>query len=487
MSKPAQPAWRPTIEALQAHGPAVALASDSQQTSYAQLNGRAEAISHALTDGGIQAGDRVALLSAGRGHDEAAGLLGILLSGAVVVPLNHDAPAARLATLLVTAGCRAIVHDEPSAARVRDIELPDPPLRVEMDDEGFVLASIGVAADTDIEADPSIACVLHTSGSSGAPKAVPMRWQGIDAFTHWMTTLTKLGEQDRVLRVAELSFDLAWFDHLATFRAGATLLTMSRRKLATGRSIAEQIRTLQPSVIYGVPSLFIKLCAAWPKTETLPSSLRTICFAGEVFPPSELERLAERAPQARLFNLFGPTETNVCTFHEVDRSKLDGRSELPIGVATPYAECRLVDTHDGSALIEGAGIGELVVRGPTALGGECRTRDRVERAADGLFYFRGRLDRMIKIRGYRVDPSEVEAALCEHALVRQAAVLARQHPRLGTQLSAYVAAESDIDGRTLRAHLATQLPSYMVPQQLEVLPQLPVTANGKIDYAALSA
>ncbi|MFP6685243.1 MAG: AMP-binding protein, partial [Polyangiaceae bacterium] len=139
MSEPAVPTngWRPSLKALAARGEAVALQSDGETTTYAQLAGRAEAIANALLDAGVQTGDHVALLSAGRGHDEAAGLLGVILAGGVVVPLHHGAPRAQIANVMRAANCRAIVHDEKSADHVRDIGAPDPPLRVELDDEGF--------------------------------------------------------------------------------------------------------------------------------------------------------------------------------------------------------------------------------------------------------------------------------------------------------------------------------------------------------------
>lgn len=487
MSEPAglTSGWRPSLRTLAARGEAVALRSDRENTTYAQLAGRAEAIANALLDAGTQTGDHVALLSAGRGHDEAAGLLGVILAGGVVVPLHHGAPRAQIAKVIKAANCRAIVHDEKSADHVRNIGAPDPPLRIELDDEGFVLASLGVVADAIGPPSPGVACILYTSGSTGVPKAVPLRWEGIDAFTSWMMKITQLGPRDRVLRVAELSFNLAWFDHLAAFRSGSTLLTMSRRQLSTARSIADQVRLLAPTVVYSVPSFFMKLCAGWPKHEGLPNELHTICFAGDIFPPSDLLALAHRAPSARLFNLFGPTETNVCTFHEVDRSSLDGQRETPIGTPTPYADCRLVDPSDPKIIIEGEGTGELIVRGPTVLEGECPTRDRVKRAKDGLFYFRGRLDRMVKIRGYRVDPSEVEAALCAHPRVRRAAVLANEHPRLGIQLTAFVAADNEADPQSIRAHLTEHLPSYMAPQRLVLRTELPLTKNGNVDYGAL--
>jgi acyl-coenzyme A synthetase/AMP-(fatty) acid ligase len=345
-------------------------------------------------------------------------------------------------------------------------------------------------------ADHALAAVLHTSGSTGTPKPVPIAWAGLDAFTAWTNTLLDLGPADRVLRVAELVFDLAWFDHLATWRAGATLCLMSRRDLTSGAALKAAIGALQPTVIYGVPSMFMKLCAALSPGEALPASVRAILFAGEVFPPRELALLAERAPHAALYNFFGPTETNVCTFHPVRRDALDGTSEVPIGRPCPFAACRLVD--DSGATIEGAGTGELVVSGPTTVGGgPYATRDRVQRDAEGTLWFRGRIDRMVKVRGYRVEPGEVEAALAKHPEVRAAAVIVAPDPRLGNTLRAAVTvrpggalavlpAGDPTAERALRGYLAERLPPYMVPERVHVLEELPLTTTGKIDYSALA-
>ncbi|MEJ7734625.1 MAG: AMP-binding protein [Polyangiaceae bacterium] len=345
--------------------------------------------------------------------------------------------------------------------------------------------------------DHALAAVLHTSGSTGTPKPVPIGWAGLDAFTGWTNALLDLGPADRVLRVAELVFDLAWFDHLATWRAGATLCLMSRRDLTGGGALKAAIAALQPTVIYGVPSMFMKLCAALPAGETLPASVRAILFAGEVFPPRELAQLAERAPGAALYNFFGPTETNVCTFHAVAREALDGAREVPIGRPCPYAACHLVDEH--GATLSGAGTGELVVSGPTTVGGgPYATRDRVQRDADGTLWFRGRIDRMVKVRGYRVEPGEVEAALARHPEVRAAAVVVVDDPRLGKSLRGAVTvrdggelaalpAGDPAAERALRGYLAERLPPYMVPERLRVLGELPLTTTGKIDYAALAA
>ncbi|XXX77903.1 AMP-binding protein [Sorangium sp. So ce134] len=506
--------YRLRAEDLAARGGAVALASRGAAVTYAELAARAAAVGAALAGAGVRPGDRVALLSSGRAHDEPVALAGVLAAGAVAVPLDATAPPARLGRIARARGCRALVLDAAAAGLAGgiDAELGGGLARVELDAEGRVLRGAapagaggaagvahaggeGGASGEGGAGAQDLACILHTSGSTGEPKPVPITWAGLDAFTAFCIDLIGLAPGDRVLRVAELVFDLAWFDHLATFRAGATLATMARRDLASGRALRDAVAALAPTVIYGVPSMFMKLVAALPAAGVdapagaLSPPVRAILFAGEVFPPRELAALAARAPGAALYNLYGPTETNVCTFHRVDRAALDGVSEVPIGVACPYAACALLalDADDEPGrVIEGPGTGELVVSGPTTVGGgPYRARDRVERKADGLFYFRGRIDRMVKIRGYRVEPAEVEAALASHPAVRQAAVIAVEDARLGKALRGFVALGGDADERALRMHLAERLPPYMVPEKIVTLDELPRTPTGKIDYRAL--
>lgn len=468
------------LEELAAFGARTALRGAQGELSYATFAERAGAVTEALSRAGVGAGEPVGLLSRGRGFDEAVGLIGILASGRVVIPLDSSSPAQRLAHILGSRGARVVVRDSGAALR---------------EGEGaVVLGADGGVSDvvaTTLALAPGggdasgLACVLHTSGSTGTPKPVPITWAGLDAFTTWAAELAGLGPDDRVLRVAELIFDLAWFDHLATLRAGATLSLLTRRELLSGKSVVEAIRRLAPTVVYGVPSLFMKLSAALGEAPLVPCP-RVVYFAGEVFPPKELLAFSQRVPEARLVNLFGPTETNVCTYHEVSRADLDGERETPIGRACPYAACEL-RAEDGSVVL-GPGEGELVVTGPTAVGGgPYATRDRVSRGRDGLFYFRGRLDRVLKIRGFRVDPGDVEAHLAAHPAVHQAAVIPREDPRLGLGLVAFVATDGALEEGELRAFLAERLPPYMLPEQVVALPELPRTATGKVDYAALGA
>lgn len=473
-----------------AHGDRLALFGKTDSLTYAALGARAQLVANALATLDVAPGEPVGLVSLGRAFDEAVGLAGIALQGAVIVPLDASAPPARWAAIAQARHMRVFVHDEPARALVEQAgQIAGRSVaRVGLRPTGDI-AEVSPGGTTDVQPtlDPALACILHTSGTTGGPKPVPITWAGLDAFTGFMIELVGLSEHDRVLRVAELVFDLSWFDHLATWRAGATLCTMARRDLTTGKALFAAMKTLQPSVVYGVPSMFMKLGSVCGENDWQPAP-RAILYAGEVFPPRELASFAAKVPTSRLWNLYGPTETNVCTYYAVDRARLDGSRETPIGLACPYAHCSLVEEGDRDIVIEGVGIGELVVAGPTTVGGgPYATGDRVERKDDGHYYFRGRLDRMVKIRGYRVEPGEVEAALEKHPAVRQAAVLAYEDERLGKTLRAFVAMHPalDVDERVLRVFLAEQLPAYMIPERVSLLEELPRTVTGKVDFRAL--
>jgi acyl-coenzyme A synthetase/AMP-(fatty) acid ligase len=477
---------------FEARGDTPALVGQGATTSYLELGRSAQAVADRLAALGVGPGDPVAIVSGARAHDEAVGLCGILFRGAVAVPLDATAPPQRLAGIASARGVRALVVDEAAVALADAMDGAGAPFtRVVLDGDGQIASAVQAPVSVrHVPRDPMVACILHTSGSTGTPKPVPITWAGLDAFTSWAVALIQLTPKDRVLRVAELVFDLAWFDHIGCFRTGATLCTMGRRDMASGRALRDAMAKLGPTVVYGVPSMFMKLGSALPQGALVTPAPRVVFFAGEVFPPRELKAFAERLPQqTRLFNLYGPTETNVCTYEEVDRATLDGVRETPIGRPCPYALCKLVAEDGTGSLIRGPGVGELVVEGPTAVeGGPYATRDRVERGADGLFYFRGRIDRMVKIRGYRVEPGEVEAALCTHPAVQQAAVITHEDARLGKMLRGFVAVREGAEGATerdLRMYLAEQLPPYMVPERIAVLSELPRTATGKIDYGAL--
>jgi acyl-coenzyme A synthetase/AMP-(fatty) acid ligase len=221
--------------------------------------------------------------------------------------------------------------------------------------------------------------------------------------------------------------------------------------------------------------------------------LHTLLFAGEPFPVKHVRLLRERFPTLRMFNLYGPTETNVCAAFEVKQIDPQRVHPMPIGRAV-CGDSLSVRRSDGQEA--GAGeSGELIVRGPTLMNGYWghpapttgfhATGDRVRRLADGNLEYVGRLDQMLKVRGYRVEPGEVEAALLAHHRIRAAAVTAARSSE-GMVLIAFVLADHPQPGVVaLKQHCAGLLPRYMIPHRFRFVDAMPQTANGKLDRTAL--
>jgi acyl-coenzyme A synthetase/AMP-(fatty) acid ligase len=240
-----------------------------------------------------------------------------------------------------------------------------------------------------------------------------------------------------------------------------------------------------------------------------PRALRTLFFAGEVFPIAQLRRLRRALPGVRLANLFGPTETNVCTWYEVPEELPDERVlPVPIGKACEHLETFVLG-DDGREIREPGVEGTLfakggnlmlgywndpaktaAVLGPDPRGGPglvCNTGDRVKLLPDGDYEYRGRRDHMVKTRGYRVELGEIEATLAAHPAVREAVAVPLPDTAIGNRIVASVVprAGTNVDVRALRAFVGGRVPSYMVPAAIEVREELPRTSTGKADRAVL--
>ncbi|MEX2112180.1 MAG: AMP-binding protein, partial [Pirellulales bacterium] len=236
------------------------------------------------------------------------------------------------------------------------------------------------------------------------------------------------------------------------------------------------------------------------------SRLRTVLFAGEVFPIKHLRLLKEQLPHPRYFNLYGPTETNVCTSYEIPTTISPARSDpYPIGKTCSHLESRVVDA-DGRDVPPGD-EGELCITGPGVTSGywglDELTRNAFLNAADGKqwyrtgdlvvadpadgFIYRGRRDRMVKKRGYRVELGEIEACLYQHPAIRQAAVIAIADEDEGLRVKAFVSTHQGekLSIIALKRFCSERIPLYMVPDLFSFAPALPVTSTDKIDYQAL--
>jgi amino acid adenylation domain-containing protein len=493
-----------------------AVVSGGATLSYGELDQLSTRVARALVRMGVAPGDRVALL-APKSAAAVTGLYGVLKAGACYVPLDPKAPADRLSYVAADCGTAAIVADEARAAQAAALaaDVPGSP---------GVLVTSGpeVAAEPDEPDEPDeplpgeraiendLAYILYTSGSTGTPKGVMISHRNSLAFVEWAAAEAGLSEQDRVCSPAPLHFDLSVFDVFSSCRAGACLAVLPEGTATFPVSIATWLEREQISVWYSVPSVLTLLACFGGVARFDLSRLRTVIFAGEVFPPKYLARLMTELPHPRYLNWYGPTETNVCTAFEVRKGEA-GDAPVPIGKACANTEVFAV-TPDGRRVTEPGEEGELYARGPTVMRGywgqQAKTREvlvanpfraeydeLVYRTGDlvtldpaGDYSYVGRRDSMVKIRGYRVELGEVEAALYRHPAIREAAVLPVPDELLGSRLRAVIAADAagDLTREIVLEHCRQWLPGYMVPDLVEFRETLPRTSTGKVDRAGLA-
>lgn len=521
------------LERRAADSPAApALELEDRSLSYGELDALAARLAGALRQAGIGPGDRVGIY-ASKGLLAYAGIFATLQAGAAYVPLDPQAPWARISRILNDAAPRALFAERSLAEGMLSNPLPPElelivtdgasPLEASAEGSAAGLRLLGwsealgerqipPAASQAEEDDP--AYVLYTSGSTGQPKGVVLSHRNALAFVEWAAEALELRPDDRVAGVAGLHFDLSTLDLFATVAAGATLVPLPEATIWRPREVTRWIAQRRITTWYSTPSTLVLLLTRGelgdPKSAAVPESLRRVLFAGEVFPAKHLRRLREvLPPETGLFNLYGPTETNVCTWHPVGALPAEGAS-LPIGRPCCGDEVLVVDP-EGHPVPDGE-EGELWVRGPSVMLGYrgipeltervlrrrpgapddeglwYTTGDLGRRDSEGNLHYHGRRDHMVKVRGYRIELGEVEAALYTHSDIREAAVVAVTDEEQGVRLRACVVAgdPARCSALEIKRHLGGLLPSYMLPAEILLLDALPTTPSGKVDRARLA-
>jgi len=509
-----------------------AVTSQGRSLTYAELDKLSNQAARALAAQGVAPGDRVAIL-APKSAAAVAAVFGVLKAGACYVPLDPKAPAGRLAAIVADSGAAVVLADQAMAGQAAALAGSAPQLRTVMvagphwGREGgevpgvptpglsvvpwdVVLAQPGGALAGEPAIETDLAYILYTSGSTGTPKGVMISHRASLTFAEWAAACAGLGERDRVCSPAPLHFDLSVFDIFATCRAAACLTVLPDAAATFPVSIAQWLEAERISVWYSVPSVLTMLATYGNLGGYDLSRLRTVIFAGEVFPAKHLARLMAELPGARYLNWYGPTETNVCTWHEVPPGA-ELTAPVPIGKACANAGVFAV-TSDGDRVSRPGEEGELYVRGPSLMRGYWgqpaktsevlvrnpfraeydelvyRTGDLVTLDADGSYIYLGRRDGMVKIRGYRVELGEVEATLYAHPAIREAVVLPVPDELLGSRLRAVITADgpAGLTRQDVLDHCRRRLPGYMVPDVVEFLGALPRTSTGKVDRAGLA-
>jgi amino acid adenylation domain-containing protein len=490
--------------------------AETGSISYAELARLSDRLRDRLREMGVGPGDRVGICMR-KSADGVGSIFGIMKAGAAYVPTDPTAPASRNAFIFHNCAVKvAIVESRlldrlgeefkqmgfAPATIVVDGVGAGVPLAKALDELDAVRPAPSVAS---VAHDPSrLAYILYTSGSTGKPKGVMLSHGNAFCFVDWCSDVFRPNEHDRFSSHAPFHFDLSILDIYVSLKSGATLVLVEEQLGKEPTRLAPWIAQKKITVWYSAPSI-LSLLAQFGKLEEQDySSLRLVLFAGEVFPIKYLKLLKSLWPHPRYFNLYGPTETNVCTYYEVPRLIPESQAEpVPIGKACPYCEPLVVD-ESGSEVPRGS-EGELCIAGSSVLAGYWdlpentakaflpgrdirwyRTGDIVVELSDGNYKFLGRRDRMIKKRGYRIELGEIEMALYRHPAIKEAAVLAFPDSD-GVPIKAFMSTRdgSKLSMIELKKFCSENLPLYMVPDLFCYLDSLPKTSTDKIDYQKL--
>ncbi|MCC4598321.1 amino acid adenylation domain-containing protein, partial [Xanthomonas campestris pv. phormiicola] len=482
---------------------AIALVEEHVELSYAQLDARANRLAHHLVGLGVAPEDRVAVCLP-RGIDLVVALLAVLKAGAAYLPLDTDAPPARLDGMLADARPGVLLAHRATAAPLAQ---RDDLHRVLLDTDAALWDSAPAHAPSVAALHPQHpAYVLYTSGSTGQPKGVVTPHAGIDNRLQWMQQHLPLRPEQRVLQKTPVGFDVSVWELFWPLRVGACLVLARPGGHKDPRYLTDLIEQAGIHTVHFVPSMLRVFLDALP--EGACASLQRIVCSGEALPADLAHTVRERLPQVRLYNLYGPTEAAVdVSVWECTDAEANG---VPIGRPIANTRLHVLDTHGRLAPIGVAGelqiAGVQLARGylgRPALTAErfvpdpfaeqpgqrmYRTGDLARWRADGALDYLGRNDEQIKLRGVRIELGEIASALRDCAGVRDAAAVLRQDNASEPRLVAYVVGDAEhLAADSLRTQLAARLPESMLPTAYMQLEALPLTASGKLDRRALPA
>ncbi len=499
-----------------------AVCARGRTLSYRELEEQSNQLAHLLREHGLRKGDRVGIYFP-KAVESVVSMFGVLKAGGVYVPLDPQQPAQRIQYIIENCGIRALITTREKLHNLATETVEKLEFNVFTDrvnGKGTTVpgipweevAGFPGAAPEDLQSTTlDLAYILYTSGSTGRPKGVMLSHQNALTFIEWCADTFRIRPEDHLTSHAPLHFDLSVFDVYNAIEAGAAVYMVPEDALLFPASLAKFLAEQRISVCYAVPSALVHLVLHGNVKAQNLGNLRLVLFAGEVFPIKYLRQLAELLPAVDLYNLYGPTETNVCTYYRVDRPKLASMEKIPIGRACGNTEVFAVDEQDH--FVQPGQTGELYVRGPSVTCGYWgdaektrqmvvpnrfqpnyeekmyRTGDLVIPRDDGDYDFVGRRDSQIKSRGYRIELGEIEAALLSHPSVKEVAVVAIPDEEVSNRIKAVVAAHNGdkLTAAQLQQHCAQRVPRYMIPDLIEFRETLPKTSTGKLDRVLLAA
>ena len=486
---------------------AVALALDGERVTYSELNSRANRLAHYLRRAGLKPEARAGILLE-RSGEMGVALLGVLKAGGAYVALDPSYPPERLRQMLEDAGVSILL-----STRRLSGDLPEHSARVVLFDEEWPRIAEESAENPGRVADAdNLAYLVYTSGTTGRPKGILVQHRSLVNAIHAFITHHRVTERDSILQFASLSFDVSAEEFFAAWLSGARLVMRPATPVASPEQF---VRFLEEEgvTLVNLPASF---WAEWATAVAergcrMPSRLRRVIVGNEKTLPESLAKWQSAVGHlVEWNNAYGPSETTItASNYEPQRgAEREGAGAVSIGRPVMNASMYVLDRAQrlvpigvsGELCIGGAGLArgyhgrpaqtaERFVPNPYGVaGGErlYRTGDLARYLPDGNIEFLGRVDEQVKVRGFRIEPGEIETVLGQHEGVREAVVVARPDGHGGNRLVAYVV-ESERPTTTgeLRRHLKNTLPEYMIPSAFVTLEALPLTPNGKVDRRRL--
>ncbi|HEJ9171770.1 TPA: amino acid adenylation domain-containing protein [Serratia marcescens] len=471
---------------------AIALIQDAQRLSYAQLNARANRLAHRLIERGVQPGDRVAVRLA-RSIELVCAQLAVIKAGAAYVPIDPQLPAARQAWIADDSGACLMLTDAIGDEEIPQLTVED---REAEDHNGNPALRVSSGAT---------AYIMYTSGSTGTPKGVMTPHQGITRLVR-NNRYAAFDADDRIAFAANPAFDASTMEVWAALLNGGALVVIVPEVMMEAERLAAELQRHRITTLFLTTALFNQYVHS---ISGALAQLKYLISGGEKEDPGAYARLLQERGPVHLIHAYGPTETT--TFATTARIKrAEGEARLPIGKPIGNTRAYLLDAR-GRPVPMGA-VGELHIGGvgvalgylnrpeltaqrflsdpfnPVGGGRMYRTGDLARYLPDGSLEYQGRCDQQIKLRGFRIEPGEIEVQLAASPWVREAVVQVcstEHHPRL----VAWIVPTADVDRSALqgqlRVYLSERLPEYMVPSAYVWLDALPLTANGKLDRRAL--
>ena len=474
----------------------VAVLAAGRSLTYQQLDEQSNRLARVLRKAGVSCEVRVGLYVE-RSIEMVVALLGILKAGGAYVPIDPAHGKGRMEHIAGEMGFNLLLTQESLTSL-----LPTLTAKILLLEETQEAARAESAAAMESEAKPSdLAYMIYTSGSTGKPKGVQIEHRSVVNFLHSMHEAPGVASSDTLLAVTTLAFDIAALEIFLPLFAGGRVVIASRETASDGRLLAQALEKFDVTVMQATPATWRMLIeSGWRGNRRLK-----VLVGGESLPADLGRELVSRS--AEVWNMYGPTETTIWS----SIRRVTGKEEHTVPIGSPIRSTEFhILSSDGRAVGPGE-EGELCIGGeglargyyerpqltaekfiPDSFSSRLdarlyRTGDLVRCGPDGEIHFLGRIDHQVKVRGFRIEPGEIEEALVQYPQIRQSVVVARED-RLGEKfLTAYIVPDSNgtVTPAQLRRYLAGKLPEYMVPRAFVRLAALPLTPNRKVDRAAL--